>query len=139
MDKDKIYDASLDADMEDRARIEPVRDNSQKIVVNGIEMGKITGYNFHILIRDKEALSGHLTRDEVDLLFRLYSREGSNLSQRSVARHFSYPLPDMKRILRAFTLTKDSIPFAQHTLEEETNDHLVSLTLQHKENDYLRK
>lgn len=139
MDKDKIYDASLDVDMEDRARIEPIRDNLEKITVNGVEIGKITGYNFHILIRDKEALSGHLTRDEVDLLFRLYSREGSNLSQRSVARYFNYALPDMKKVLRAFMLTKDSTPFAQHTLEEESLDQLVSITLQHKENDYLRK
>lgn len=140
MDENKVYDASTDAKMEERATVDVLRDDSQQIQIGDLKVGKITGYNFHILIRDKEALTGHLTREEVDLIYRLYSTEGSNLTQRTVSRYFPrYTFQDFKRILRAFNITKASSPIAPHVIEEETTDRLVELTIQNKENDYLRK
>ena len=135
------YDASLDAEMESRNEIKYIRDNSKTIKLpNGEEVGKIESYKFKILIRDKEALEGNLSREEMDLIYRLYSAEGSNLTQRSVSRYFpNYTFQDFKRIIRAFNITKASSPVAPHLMEEKSTDELIQITLQSKENDYLRK
>ena len=135
------YDASLDAEMESRNEIKYIRDNSKTIKLpNGEEIGKIESYKFKVLIRDKEPLEGDLSREEMDLIYKLYSTEGSNLTQRSVSRYFpNYTFQDFKRIIRAFNITKASVPMAPHVLEERSTQELIQLTLQSKENDYLRK
>jgi len=129
MEENKVYDASIDAQMERRATVDSLREN-----------GTITSYNFEILVRDKPAIKGTLSRDEVDLMYRLYAAEGANLTQRVVSRYFPlYTFQEFKKILRAFNITKASAPFAPHILEEKTSDELIQLTLQRKENDYLKK
>lgn len=129
MEENKIYDASVDAEMEKRAIVETQRED-----------GKISKYNFTILIRDKNPLVGTLTREEVDLMYRLYSSSGANLSQKIVSRYFPlYTFQEFKKILRAFTLTKASVPFAQHIIEEHTEDELVELMNQQRENNFLKK
>jgi len=129
MKENIVYDASTDAKLENRVTVDPVRDND-----------KITGYNFEILIRDKPSLKGTLSRDEVDLIYRLYAADGSNLTQRTVSRYFPlYTFQEFKKILRAFNITKASAPFAPHILEEKTSEELLTLTMQRKENDYLKK
>ena len=76
----------------------------------------------------------------MDLIYRLYSAEGSNLQQRTVSRYFpNFTFQNFKRILRAFNITKASSPMAPHLLEEKSTEELVNLTIQGKENDYLRK
>ena len=140
MDNNKVYDASLDAEMEDRSHIETIRDNSNSMQIGDKTVGKITSYKFKILIKDKEPLIGEFTREEMDLIYRLYSAEGSSLTQRTVSRYFpNYTFQDFKRILRAFSITKASSPVAPHLLEEKSTEDLIQLTLQGKENDYLRK
>lgn len=138
--KEVNYDASLDAEMEQRNKIEYVREDGEDIQIGDKKVGKIKNYKFKVLIRDKEALSGTLSREELDLIYRLYSNEGSNLTQRSVSRYFpDYTFQDFKRILRAFNVTKASSPFAPHIIEEKSTEELIQLTLQSKENDYLKK
>jgi len=138
--ENQVYDASLDQELESRNKIEFIRDNTESIIVGDKKVGKIKEYTYKILIRDKEALTGTLTREEMDLVYKLYSSEGSNLTQRSVSRFFpNFTFQDFKRILRAFNITKASTPFAPHIIEEKTTDELITLTLQSKENDYLRK
>jgi len=135
-----MYDASLDAEMEERSKIEYIRDDSETILIGNTPQGKITSYKFKILIRDKATLEGELSREEMDLIYRLYSAEGSNLQQRHVSRYFpNYTFQDFKRIIRAFNITKASSPFAPHIIEEKTTDELIQLNLQSKENDYLKK
>jgi hypothetical protein len=129
MEENVIYDASTDAKMEERTQIDSIRTD-----------GKITAYNFKILVRDKPAIQGSLSRDEVDLMYRLYAADGTNLSQREVSRYFPlYTFQEFKKILRAFNITKASAPFAPHILEEKTTEELIQLSLQRKENDYLKK
>lgn len=140
MDHNAMYDASLDAEMEERSKVEFIRDDSDTIIIGDNPQGKIASYKFKILIRDKAALEGELTREEMDLIYRLYSAEGSNLQQRHVSRYFpNYTFQDFKRILRAFNITKASSPFAPHIIEEKTTDELIQLNLQSRENDYLKK
>ena len=129
MEENKIYDASVDAEMEKRAIVEAQREN-----------GKITKYNFTILVRDKAPLKGTLTREEVDLMYRLYSSSGANLSQKVVSRYFPlYTFQEFKKILRTFNLTKASTPFAQHIIEEHTEEELIELMNQQRENNFLKK
>lgn len=131
MDNNQVYDASLDAEMENRSKTEQIKD----------ETGKIMSYKFTIYVHDKPTIEGQFTRDEMEKIYRLYSSEGSALTQRSVSREFpNYTFQEFKKILKAFNITKSgSAPLAPHTILERTTDELVALTIQNKENDYLRK
>lgn len=129
MDNNVVYDASLDEAMDERSQAEAITDES----------GKITSYKYHILIRDKETLSGELSREEMDTMYRLYSSEGANLTQRSVSRDFpQYTFQNFKKILRAFNITKASSPIAPHILLEKGTKEVAELTLQRREENYLK-
>lgn len=130
MDKEKIYDSTVDETYEDKIIGESERDDE----------GKINGYKFKILIRNKEPLEGTLTRDEMELIYRLYSSEGANLTQRTVSRYFPlYTIQEFKKILKAFEITKASVPFPPHMVEEKSTEDLIKLQIQSKENDFLKK
>lgn len=140
MNNENVYDASMEAAMEERSQLNIIRDPNDPISINGSLIGRISSYDFRILVRDKPDFVGSLSREEADLMFRLYSKEGANLTQRNVSRHFPrFTFPEFKKILRAFQLVKDSIPFAPHILEEKSNDNLVEMTLHYKENNFLKK
>ena len=116
-------------DTDERAETELVRD----------EDGKIVSYRFKIFRRDKTPVISALTRDEMNLIYRLYSYYGASLTQRQVSRHFpDYSLVDFKRILRAFNITKASASFAPHFIEEHTPEELKEIQLREKENDFLK-
>lgn len=103
------------------------------------ENGRIAKYTFEIYIRDKAPLIGCFSRDEMSLIYRLYSSYGSNITQREVSRFFpEYSLIDFKRILRIFNITKASAPFPQHVLEENSKEQLLDMQFREKENDFLR-
>lgn len=104
------------------------------------DSGKIKLYSFKIFKKNKPALSGNLTREEMASIYRLYSYYGASLTQRQISRYFpDYSLIDFKRILRAFNITKASSPFPPHMIEEKTEDELRKIQLREKENDFLRK
>ena len=103
------------------------------------EDGKIVRYTFTIFIRDKQPIIGSFTREEMNMVYRLYSNYGSGITQREVSRFFpDYSLIDFKRILRAFNITKASAPFAPHVIEENPKDKLLEMQFREKENDFLR-
>ena len=114
-------------------------DNRSEVNVERDDNGKIIKYNFKVYIRDKAPLTGSFTRDEMSLIYRLYSSYGSNITQREVSRFFpEYSLCDFKRVLRTFNITKASSPFPQHILEENTKEELLEMQFREKENDFLR-
>lgn len=140
MDKTIKYDASADDTFESRVQVDVERDLTNIISVEGKQVGKIVKYNYLILQRDKSPIKGSLTRDEVELIHRLYTSEGANLSQRTVSRYFpNFTFNEFKKLLKAFNITKASAPVAPHLLEERTTEDLVELTLHNRENDFLRK
>ena len=101
---------------------------------------KISGYKFKVYRRDKTPVTGVLSREEMQTIYRLYSYYGASITQREVSRHFpDYSLVDFKRILRAFNITKASGPFAPHMYEERSEEELKAIHLQEKENDFLKK
>jgi len=102
--------------------------------------GKISGYKFKVYRRDKTPVTGVLSREEMQTIYRLYSYYGASITQREISRHFpDYSLIDFKRILRAFNITKASGPFAPHMYEEKSEEELKEIHLREKENDFLKK
>ena len=104
------------------------------------DSGKIQYYEYKIYRKNKNPLTGKLTREEMNAIHRLYSFYGDSLPQRIVSRYFiDLSLVDFKRILRAFNITKASAPFAPHMIEECSEEELQSILLREKENSFLRK
>lgn len=115
---------------DDRAEINHLRD----------EEGLIQYYEYKIYKRNKPALIGKLSRDEMVSIYRLYTYYGDNLTQKIVSRQFvDLSLIDFKRILRAFNITKADCPFPPHYLEEKSEEELREIQLREKENSFLRK
>ena len=114
-------------------------DNRSIVNVIRDEDGRISKYAFTIFIQDKEPLIGTFTREEMSLVYRLYSSYGSNITQREVSRFFpEFSLCDFKKILRTFNITKASAPFPQHFIEEHSKEELLDIQFREKENDFLR-
>ena len=104
------------------------------------EDGIIQFYTFEIYRKDSPTLTGKLDRKEMETIYKLYSIYGSNLTQKIVSRNFpEYTFVEFKRILRAFNIYKASSPFPQHLIEEKTEDELLNLHNQQKENNVLRR
>ena len=119
-----------EVDTDDRAEISYIRDNNDKIQY----------YSYQIYRKNKVPLTGKLSREEMASIYRLYSYYGDSLTQRVVSRHFvDLSLIDLKRILRAFNITKASGPFPPHMLEELSEEELREIQLREKENSFLRK
>jgi hypothetical protein len=114
-------------------------DDTSKVTIERDEEGKIVKYLFTIYVRDKQPILGSFNRDEMNMVYRLYSNYGSGITQREVSRFFpDYSLADFKRILRVFSITKASAPFAPHVIEENDKDKLLEMQFREKENDFLR-
>lgn len=114
-------------------------DDTSKVTIERDDEGKIVKYLFTIYVRDKQPILGSFNRDEMNMVYRLYSNYGSGIAQREVSRFFpDYSLADFKRILRAFSITKASAPFAPHVIEENDKDKLLEMQFREKENDFLR-
>jgi hypothetical protein len=117
-------------DNDDRSEVNQIRDKD----------GKIIHYSFRIFKKNKAPILGKFDRNEMNQLYGLYSYYGNNLQQRVVSRYFpDYSLVDIKRILRAFNITKASSPFAPHMYEEHTEDELKEILARLKENNFLKR
>ena len=104
---------------EDRSKIELDRD----------ELGLISTYRFSILRRDHAPLTGAFSRSEMERIFSLYAHVTVN---QLTADFPSYNAAEMRRILRAFNITKDrKIP--PHIIEEQTPDEAAAFALNAKE------
>ena len=104
------------------------------------EDGLIQYYTFEIFRRDHPTLSGKLDRKEMETIYRLYTVYGSNLTQKIVSREFpEYTFVEFKRILKAFNIYKASSPFPLHMIEERSEEELINIYNQNKENNVLRR
>ena len=112
----------------------------ENITVDGKTVRKITNYKFDILVKDKPTFSGELSRTEMELIYRLYSSEGANLSVKSLSREFpQYTQQQIKKILRAFAITKACSPLAPHQIEEMNIEDAVDFSVRMKENAIIKK
>lgn len=104
------------------------------------EDGRIKYYSFEIYRKDNPDFIGKLDRKEMETLYRLYSFYGANLTQKIVSREFpQFTFIEFKRILRAFNIYKANSEFAPHIIEEKSEEELINLHNQNKENNVLRR
>lgn len=93
--------------------------NKANVEYNRDEEGHIQSYDITVYIKDKAPFKCELNREEAETVYGLYTYYGGNVTARNVANEFpKYTLPEIKRIFRAFNLTKDSIWVPQHLMEE---------------------
>lgn len=137
------YDAYQDDDYDERSKGEIIRDKEgEDILVNNVSTKRISGYHYCILIKNQQPLEGFLTREQMEMLHRLYSsiEGGAGLTIRAVSREFSYlTYVDLKRIIRAFNITKQSLPIPQHILEEKPESEILELFTKIKSDNILKK
>lgn len=114
-------------------------DDKAEIAINRDDDEKIVSYSYKIYKKNKNPLVGSLDREEMEIIYRLYSWYGASLTQRQVSRYFpELSLLDFKRILRAFNITKANSCFAPHVLEEHSEDELREMQIREKENNILK-
>lgn len=144
------YDAYQDDSFDERSVGEPVRESDEYITLQhgfglggpeGAQVPKISCYRYHIMLRDEDDLIGELSREEMEKIYNLYSNiDGAGLTQRSLSRHFDVlTLKDLKRLLRAFGITKQSAPVPPHVIEEKSPEKVVDLIHKNKEDHILKK
>jgi len=75
------------------------------------------------------------------MICRQYSNlDGGNLTMKNVSRSFQHLTNrDLQRILRAFNITKNSVPVAPHILEEKSVEDISQCILKNKEDLVLKK
>lgn len=111
-------------DSTDKSEAYCTRDNS----------GKISEYKVKSYKRNNPAFQATLSREEMETLCGLYTYYGGNVTARIVANEFpKYTLAEIKRILRAFNITKDSFWTPPHLLEELSLEELSQYRLNLKE------
>lgn len=147
--EDVEYDATSDQEYEDRNIGETIRDGEDTITLDhsfseeekGVEVNKITGYRYCIKVRGEEDLKGELSREDMEKIYQLYSNiEGPGLTQRRLSTYFNnLTLKDLKRILRAFNITKQTVPVPPHIIEEKTEDEILDIINENRERNVLKR
>lgn len=123
-----------------KSKEEVETDDRAIINVERDENGLIQYYTFEIYRRESPTLNGKLDRREMESIYRLYSLYGANLTQKIVSREFpQFTFIEFKRILRAFNIYKANSEFAPHIIEEKSEEELINLHNQNKENNVLRR
>lgn len=98
------------------------------------EEGNITQYHVYYPVKDSVPFITTLTRQDVEILYGLYTYYGGNVTARNVANEFpKYTLPEIKKIFRVFKLTKDSIFAPPHLMEELNEEELAKYRMNLKE------
>jgi hypothetical protein len=93
------------------------------------ETGQIVAYRFCIQLRDGRTLEGVFSRSEMERIYAMYSYVTVN---QLTADFPAYNSAEMRRILRAFNITKDrKIP--PHVVEETNPDEAAAFALNAKE------
>lgn len=120
---------------EELIEVETSEDEIDKVtVVRNSEDNKIIEYKVYIPVRDSRPFEATLSRKEIEDIYGLYTYYGGNITARNVANEFPrFTLPEVKKIIRAFGITKDSAWFPLHLLEEMNEEELSQYRLNLKE------
>lgn len=138
---DLEYNADADDAYDERSKGDIIRGKESFKDRHGMKLKRITGYKYKILIHGEKPLEGSFAREQMDAVYRLYSgMDGAGMTLRAVAREFpDLSYRDFKRILRAFNITKSSLPVSPHIMEEMSEDEIVSQIRRNKEHSVLKK
>lgn len=108
--------------------------SSSKFLPNDPDKGIIVEYVVNVKVRDSRDFVARLSREDVETIFGLYTYYGGNITARNVANEFPrFTLSDIKKIFRAFKLTKDSAWFPPHLAEELNEEELAQYRMNIKE------
>ena len=108
--------------------------STTKFLEDEPDKGMIIGYKVQAKVRDSKDFITTLTIEDAEQIFGLYTYYGGNITARNVANEFpKYTLSEIKKIFRAFKLTKDSAWFPPHLLEEMNEEQLTQYRLNLKE------
>ena len=120
---------------EELIEVETSEDEIDKVtVVRNSEDNKIIEYKVYVPVRDSRPFEATLSRKEIEDIYGLYTYYGGNITARNVANEFPrFTLPEVKKIIRAFGITKDSAWFPLHLLEEMNEEELSQYRLNLKE------
>ena len=122
---------------------EPDDDSEVFGIAKRDENNKITHYEYSIKGRHREIITGSISRETMNEIFLLYTKEAGNLTQRTVARELLNELNldffGFQKILKVFAVTKASIPVAFHVLEEEDTNNILEKIFREKEKNFFRK
>lgn len=114
---------SNEIDTDDTSEIEIIR-----------EENRIVSYRVTTYKRNKAPFIATLSRGDLETISGLYTYYGGNITARMVANEFpKYTLSEIKRIIRAFGITKDSIWVPQHLLEELSVEEITQYRMNLKE------
>ena len=109
-------------------------ENKSEITVNRDDDGRISSYDVIVYRRDQVPFKATLSREEVEKLYGLYTYYGGNVTARNVASEFPrFTLGEVKKLFRAFGITKDTIWAAPHILEESDVEDLATYRMNLKE------
>jgi len=106
--------------------------------------GKITKYSFKIYKKHEEPFCGEISRVEMDAIKCLYTNQGVGLTQWQVYNELAdsfnkYTFSQFQDIIRAFKITKADSAFADHEIEECTNDELSNRLFRIKKTAHIRR
>lgn len=138
---DLEYDAEADDAYDERSKGDILRGKPTFKDRHGINIRRIVGYKYKVLVKGEKPLEGTLSREQMDAIYGFYSgMDGAGMTLRAVSREFPHlTYRDFKRILRAFNITKASLPVAPHTMEEMEEEEVVKLVQRNKENNILKR
>lgn len=107
---------------------------SSVTIIRDQETEKIVEYKINVKVRDSKDFEVILSRKEAEDLFGLYTYYGGNITARNVANEFpKYTFGEVKRLLRAFKITKDSVWYPPHLGEEMNIEELNQYRMNLKE------
>lgn len=73
------------------------------------------------------------SREDAEKLYKLYTDEGSGLTQKQAALEFpDIEFSKFRKIIKAFNLNKADLPLPQHLIEENTPHDAAEIALNHK-------
>lgn len=106
--------------------------------------GKILKYSFKIYKKHEDPFCGEISRDEMSAIKCLYTNQGAGMTQWQVysglADTFNkYTFSQFQSIIRAFKITKADSAFADHDIEENSNDELADRLFRIKKTAHIRR
>lgn len=107
---------------------------SSVTIIRDQETEKIIEYKINVKVKDSKDFEVTLSRKEAEDLFGLYTYYGGNITARNVANEFpKYTFSEVKKLLRAFKITKDSVWYPPHLGEEMSIEELNQYRMNLKE------
>lgn len=100
----------------------------------------IVKYEFCLKTKRRYELSGEITREEMEFIYKNYSYNGANLTQTQIAKEFPrFSSKDIKHIFRIFNITKNVSVLPPHLVEELSSEKALEYVYNIRENILLKK